>query len=120
MPGVGDSAVADTSLPTLQMRSSINEARPPSSSWSRFALPSITDLIFIVLLYSLSTGPMSVRLLGDAGIGWHIRNGELILQTHSITRVDPFSYTMGGQPWYAWEWLYDILIALLHHAFGLN
>ena len=63
---------------------------------------------------------MAVRLLGDAGIGWHIRNGELILQTHSVTRVDPFSYTMGGQTWYAWEWLYDILIAALHHVFGLN
>ncbi len=59
-------------------------------------------------------------LLRDAGTGWHIRNGQLMLQTHSITRVDPFSATMSGQPWYAWEWLYDLLIAANHHVFGLN
>jgi len=101
------------------MRSSNREGKA-SSSWFRFASPSITDVIFIVLLYSLSTGAMGLRLLGDAGIGWHIRNGELIVQTHSITRVDPFSYVMGGKPWYAWEWLYDVVIAALHHSFGLN
>ena len=59
-------------------------------------------------------------MLRDAGTGWHIRNGQLMLQTHSITRVDPFSATMSGQPWYAWEWLYDVLIAAIHHVFGLN
>jgi hypothetical protein len=107
-------------LSTLDTLSSKPEGKPHSSSWFRFASPSITDVIFIVLLYSLSTGPMTLRLLGDAGIGWHIRNGELILQTHSITRVDPFSYTMGGKAWYAWEWLYDVVIAASHHSFGLN
>src|SRR2546427_5347604 len=101
------------------MRSSNREGKASSSGF-RFASPSITDIIFIVLLYSLSTGAMGLRLLGDAGVGWHIRNGELIVQTHSITRVDPFSYVMGGKPWYAWEWLYDVVIAALHHSFGLN
>lgn len=104
----------------MDTHSSKREANPSSSSWLRFALPSITDVIFIVLLYSLNTGAMALRLLGDAGIGWHIRNGELILSTHSIPRVDPFSFTTGGHPWYAWEWLYDLVIAALHHSFGLN
>jgi len=82
--------------------------------------PSVADLIFLVLLLSLSVGTLATRLLGDADIGWHIRNGELILQTHTITRTDPFSSTMGGQPWYAWEWLYDVTIAAIHHIMGLN
>ena len=43
-----------------------------------------------------------------------------MLQTHSITRVDPFSAAMSGQPWYAWEWLYDLLIAAIHQVLGLN
>jgi hypothetical protein len=63
---------------------------------------------------------MGRLLLRDAGTGWHIRNGQLMLQTHSITRVDSFSATMSGQPWYAWEWLYDVLIAAIHHVLGLN
>ncbi len=53
-------------------------------------------------------------------LGWHIRNGEQMLRTHAITRTDSFSVTMGGQTWYAWEWLYDLKIAAIHHWLGLN
>jgi len=86
----------------------------------RFFLPSVTDLVFLVLLVSLSCGVLAPRLLGDGGIGWHIRNGEQMLRLHAITRNDPFSSTMQGQPWYAWEWLYDLLIARIHQGMGLN
>jgi hypothetical protein len=68
----------------------------------------------------MTGGSLAPRLLGDASIGWHIRNGELMLQSHAITRTDPFSVTMGGHTWYAWEWLYDVAIAAIHHWFGLN
>jgi hypothetical protein len=92
----------------------------PASGWTRFVLPSVTDLIFLGLLLSLSCASFAPRLLADAGIGWHVRNGQLILQTHSITRTDPFSSTMNGQPWYAWEWLFDVIVASAHYWAGLN
>jgi hypothetical protein len=92
----------------------------PSSSALRFLLPSVRDIIFIFLFWSLLAGPLSNRPLADADIGWHIRTGELILATHSLPRTDPFSSTMQGQPWFAWEWLYDILLGVLHQAAGLN
>jgi hypothetical protein len=92
----------------------------PSSPTLRFLLPSVRDLIFIFLFWSLLAGPLSSRPLADPDIGWHIRTGELILSTHSIPHTDPFSSTMQGQPWFAWEWLYDMLLAILHHACGLN
>lgn len=88
--------------------------------WARFLLPSAADLVFLGLLFSLCCGTLAPRLLGDAGIGWHIRNGEWMLRNHAITRTDPFSSTMGGRPWYAWEWLYDLVIAGIHHWMGLN
>jgi len=59
-------------------------------------------------------------LLRDSDVGWHIRNGEQMLLAHAITRTDPFSSTMSGHTWYAWEWLYDLVIAAIHHVFGLN
>jgi hypothetical protein len=92
----------------------------PSSSALRFLLPSVRDIIFIFLFWSLLAGPLSNRPLADADIGWHIRTGELILATHSLPRTDPFSSTMQGQAWFAWEWLYDILLGILHQATGLN
>jgi len=91
-----------------------------ASGWIRFLLPSVTDLLFILLLFSLTIGALAPRLLGDAGTGWHIRNGDLILQTTTITRADPFSATMNGERWYAWEWLFDVAVARIHQCAGLN
>ena len=92
----------------------------PSSLALRFLLPSDRDVIFIFLFWSLLAGPLSNRPLADADIGWHIRTGELILATHSLPRTDPFSSTMQGQTWFAWEWFYDIALGILHRACGLN
>src|SRR5207244_5148903 len=103
---------------TVQDRNS--SASSFSPGWIHFALPSVTDLIFILVLVLLSYSVLSARLLGDAGIGWHIRNGELMLRTHMITRTDPFSYTMSGRPWLAWEWLYDAIIGVVYKSVGLN
>jgi hypothetical protein len=85
-----------------------------------FLLPSVRDIIFICLFWSLLAGPLSSRPLADADIGWHIRAGERILATHSVPRSDPFSSTMQGQPWIAWEWLYDMVLGVLYRAMGLN
>ena len=83
-------------------------------------VPSLTDLLFIVLLFSFSVGTLAPRLLWDADIGWHIRDGQNILATHSIPHVDTFSATMSGRPWYAWEWMYDAAIGWIYNASGLN
>ena len=50
--------------------------------WLRWLVPSVGDLIFVALLGVLVFTALSVRLLGDAGIGWHIRTGQMILATH--------------------------------------
>ena len=92
----------------------------PSSPALRFLLPSVRDIIFIFLFWSLLAGPLSNRPLADADIGWHVRTGEQILATHSLPRTDPFSSLMQDQPWFAWEWLYDMLLGILHQACGLN
>lgn len=87
---------------------------------TRFFIPSARDIIFIFLFCSLLSGTLSTRPLADADIGWHIRTGEQILLTHIIPRTDPYSSIMYGQPWCAWEWLYDLLLGILHHFCGLN
>ena len=89
-------------------------------AWMRWVVPSASDLIFVALLSLLAFTALSVRLLGDAGIGWHIRTGQMILATHTIPRVDPFSSVAAGQPWYAWEWLYDVVVGVLENTAGLN
>jgi hypothetical protein len=84
------------------------------------AMPSAADLFFVALLGVLVLTPLSVRLLGDADIGWHIRSGQQIAATHAVPRVDLFSSTMQGQPWFAWEWLYDLVVGQLEAHVGLT
>ena len=55
-------------------------------------------MIFVVLLGSLCFTGLATKMLGDAGIGWHIRTGQQILSTHHIPRVDPYSSIMSGKP----------------------
>jgi hypothetical protein len=102
-------------------RTSPADLRPALVAW---IVPSVGDLIFAALLGLLAYTTLSVRLLGDAGIGWHIRTGQMILATHAIPRVDPFSATAfsatTGRAWFAWEWLYDVLVGWLDSAVGLN
>jgi hypothetical protein len=83
-------------------------------------MPSVTDLLFVAFLSLLVHTNLSVRLLGDAGSGWHIRTGQQILATHTVPHVDPFSSSMTGQPWFAWEWLYDVVVGWLDSVAGLN
>ena len=93
---------------------------PPKPLWVRWSLPSITDVLFLCILGTLLLRSEGTGLLADADTGWHIRNGEQILATHVVSLTDPFSYTRAGQPWFAWEWLYDVLVAAVHHFAGLN
>jgi len=96
-------------------------ARPDvRASAIHFLVPSVRDIIFIFLFCSLLAGTFSNRPLADPDIGWHIRTGELILATHTLPRTDPFSSTMQGQPWFAWEWMYDLALGILDRACWLN
>jgi hypothetical protein len=88
--------------------------------WGRWLMLSVGDLIFVAMLGLLAFTNLSERLLGDAGIGWHIRTGQLILATHAIPHVDPFSSSVAGHAWFAWEWLFDVIVGSLDSAAGLN
>ncbi len=59
-------------------------------------------------------------LLGDGDTGWHLRTGEWILQNGRVPATDIFSFTRPGEPWFAWEWLWDLCFGWLHLNFGMG
>src|SRR5438477_1132834 len=87
--------------------------------WTRLLVPSLSDLLFIALIAWLfmSTGAHGWQsLLVDGDVGWHIRTGEYILNHHQVPYHDLYSFSKPGAPWYAWEWLTDVIDAGLFRA----
>src|SRR5438552_8192380 len=89
-------------------------------SWSGALAPSLTDCLFAALLAWLFLGGGGKLLLSDGDTGWHIRTGDYILAHHAVPRQDLFSFTRPNEPWFAWEWLSDILFSWLHSGWGLK
>ena len=83
-------------------------------------LPSLTDLSFLMpLIFVFGKLDGARTLLFDADTGWHVRTGEWILAHHQVPHTDLFSFSRPGAPWFAWEWLWDVLFAMLHQRWGL-
>ena len=93
--------------------------RLPVGAWI-YVMPSLSDLAFLtpfLVLFWCTTGVG--WLLTDSDTGWHIRAGEWILKNRRVPTTDLFSFTKAGQPWFAWEWLSDVLMAVVHGHSGL-
>jgi hypothetical protein len=83
-------------------------------------LPSLTDAAFLLpLLFLFLRLPGGYHLLGDGDTGWHLRTGEWILQNGRVPDKDIFSFTKAGEPWFAWEWLWDLTFGWLHLHAGM-
>lgn len=78
---------------------------------------------FPVLLAVLLAGGMFVPLRAfwvDPDVWWHIKVGATILATHHWPTTDPYSYTVHGVHWIAYEWLGEVLLALFANHWGLR
>lgn len=88
----------------------------------RALAPSMSDLFFIALVsWMFIFGASGWKsLLGDGDTGWHIRAGQYILAHHAVPTQDLFSFSRPGAPWFAWEWLTDVIYAALFGMGGLK
>jgi hypothetical protein len=90
--------------------------------WVRALTPSFADCFFVALLAWLFVCGASgwKSLLGDGDTGWHIRTGQYILAHHAVPARDLFSFSKPDAPWFAWEWLSDVVFAGLFQIAGLK
>ncbi|MBI2815753.1 MAG: hypothetical protein HYX72_02320 [Acidobacteria bacterium] len=89
-------------------------------SWMLSAIiPSVGAAIFAVSLAHVLFISGGMRtLFRDSDAGWHIRTGEAMLSSLSVPRADPFSFTVAGKEWFAWEWISDVLLGTAHRLAG--
>src|SRR5712692_234796 len=58
--------------------------------------------------------------LPDPDTWWHLAVGKHILETRSLPSVDPYSFTVSGTHWIAYEWLGEVFMALAGRLGGLR
>lgn len=60
------------------------------------------------------------RTLFDADTWFHTRIGQIILSNSAVPHNDLFSFSKVAQPWYAFEWLSEVILASVYQFAGLK
>jgi hypothetical protein len=122
----GDSGAESMPIPAA------SEACAPTAT---LALPAVTtdavesvSLLKLLVSFPAMLGTMVVGAVFFAGrmfavdpdLWWHAKVGQSILATHHWPTTDPYSFTVAGTPWMAFEWLGDVLLGAVDRAAGLQ
>jgi hypothetical protein len=86
---------------------------------SAILLPSIGNMVFVAVLFVLVFNS-GQGLLGDGDTGYHIRTGEVILQTWNVPKQDIYSLHVPPLKWTAHEWMAEIIMAVIFRFVGLT
>jgi len=70
--------------------------------------------VYILLL------ALAPRLLNDPDTYSHIAVGRWIFAHGAVPATDPFSFSMHGAPWIAFEWLSEVTYAAVYALFDWN
>ncbi len=90
---------------------------PPSSPFRWLSPVRLREALLLApLLLFIATRPLTMPT--DPDYWWHIRTGQLIVETGALPRGDPFSHTVTGQPWVTHEWLTEVLFFLVARQVG--
>ena len=80
-----------------------------------FSFPAFLGAILVVANFGIDR---SLRL--DPDTWWHIKYGDMIIQTGHWPTVDTWSFTVHGMPRVAYEWGGEVLTALAYRLGGLR
>jgi len=77
-------------------------------------------LLVFLAMRPFFAGNAWVALFSDANVGLHIRTGDMIRATGHAPATEPFSFSLPGQPWFAWEWVTATGLSWIHSFGGLG
>lgn len=84
-------------------------------------LPIIAS--FPVMCMVLMAGRLlsfSVEQFTESDLWWHLRDAQILVQQHSLSSVDAYSFTATGLPWINFSWLSELIYYLAYKALGLQ
>lgn len=76
--------------------------------------------IWLVLPVFLALGQGELHQIAVSDFWWHLRYGQLIVETGGLPSYDQFSYTMAGAFYPLFQWLGDVYLYLTYRLGGLE
>jgi len=64
------------------------------------------------------TAALAIQKIRSLDYWMHLRTGRLIWETGAVPSVDPYSYTLPGEPWVDIYWLFQLALHGLHALGG--
>src|SRR2546422_5724995 len=70
----------------------------------------------VIIVFAVAAFVMAQ--LYDPDYFWHLRTGQLILDTRGLPSHDPFSFTRPDAPWVLHEWLFEVMLYSVYSIGG--
>jgi hypothetical protein len=81
-----------------------------------------SSLIFwgCLVFVALAVFPLAFKKIYGSDIWWHIKTGQIILETMEVPKGDLFSFSAPGARWITHEWLFEVVAALIDNVAGFD
>jgi len=86
-----------------------------SRAW-RLRIPRLEPGALLIIVFAMAA--FVIAMLYDPDYFWHLRAGQLILDTRALPSHDPFSFTRPDAPWLLNAWLFDVVLYAVHSIGG--
>src|SRR5437660_415256 len=97
--------------PTLLEASTEPQIEVAPETWSERGWRAVFSFpVALAALLVVVTVLTARSRFNDPDLWYHLKIGEIIWNTHSIPRIDLFSFTANGHPWVAQEWLSQLTL----------
>ena len=70
-----------------------------------------------ILLFAFAAA-LTLQQIGSFDYWWHLRTGQLMIETGSVPHADTYTYTAPGSPWIDIHWLFQLGLYGLYSAGG--
>ena len=79
-------------------------------------IPRLEPGALFIIVFAMAAFVMA--MLYDPDYFWHLRAGQLIVDTRALPSHDPFSFTRPDAPWVLNAWLFDVVLYYVHSIGG--
>ena len=110
-----------TLLPASPLTSVDSYSKIEPSPWSRIlqsavSFPAMLGAFLVAAVFVVTGRTFIV----DPDFWWHIKVGDDILTSRHWPTTDSYSFTVAGHVWIAYEWLAEVMWAVVHRVGGLQ